>query len=141
MGDIGLLKVLGLFSVLTFFGSLLGVPWLIGRMQSDYFLTHRHRVNARHRCHPVLALIVFCIRNGIGFCLLLAGIAMLFLPGQGVLTIIIAICLMDFPGKRRLLDRLACNPQIISALNWVRRKQGKGEFVFTEHPYHNQSNR
>ncbi|WP_319588427.1 hypothetical protein [uncultured Desulfobulbus sp.] len=39
-------------------------------------------------------------------------------------------CLMDFPGKRRLIDRLVGIPQIQRALNWVRRKQGKAEFVF-----------
>ncbi|MDY0389920.1 PGPGW domain-containing protein [Desulfobulbus oligotrophicus] len=140
MYDIGLLEMLGLLSLLAFIGSLVGVPWLIGRMQSDYFLTHRYRVNVRHRRHPVLTLLITCIRNSIGFCVLLAGIAMLFLPGQGVLTILIAICLMDFPGKRRLLDRLASSPQIINALNWIRRKQGKVEFVFAEQ-HHERSDR
>ena len=61
----------------------------------------------------------------------LAGIAMLFLPGQGLLTILISICMMDVPGKRRLLDRLAANEHIQAALNWVRRKRGKPEFEFS----------
>jgi len=45
---------------------------------------------------------------------------------------LIGLCLMDVPGKRRLLDRLASIPNIQKALNWVRRKQGKPEFVFAE---------
>ena len=68
--------------------------------------------------------------GAVGLCLLLAGVAMLFLPGQGVLTILIGICLMDIPGKRYLLDRLVSNPHIQRGLNWVRRKRGKPEFVF-----------
>jgi hypothetical protein len=127
-----MLQLLGLFSFVTFVGSLIVVPWLIGRMQPDFFLTHWNKVDVRHRCHPALAMMTLLLRNGVGLVLLLAGIAMLVLPGQGLLTILIGICLLDFPGKRRLIDRLAGIPQIQRALNWIRRKQGKVEFVFVE---------
>ena len=130
MSHVEMLQLLGLFSLVTFAGSLIAVPWLIGRMQSDYFLTHWQQVDARHHRHPALTLIIWLLRNAFGLCLIVAGIAMLFLPGQGVLTMLIGICLMDFPGKRRLVDRLAGIPQVRQALNWVRRKQGKEEFVF-----------
>ena len=123
-----ILQLLGLFSIVTFVGSLIAVPWLIGRMQPDYFVAHRYKeADFRHR-HPALA--IWLARNSIGFCLLLAGIAMLVLPGQGLLTILIAICMMDVPGKRRLLDRLVSNSHIQATLNWIRRKQGKAEFIF-----------
>ncbi|WP_310598704.1 PGPGW domain-containing protein [Desulfobulbus sp.] len=130
MSHTAMLQLLGLFSLVTFVGSLVAVPWLIGRMQPDYFVTHWHRVNDRHRRHPALAVAIWLARNGIGLCLLVAGIAMLFLPGQGLLTMLVAICMMDVPGKRRLLDRLIGYDSIQTALNWVRRKQGKEEFVF-----------
>jgi hypothetical protein len=132
MSTADLFKLLGLLSIVTFAGSLIAVPWLIGRMQADYFLTHWQKVEARHRRHPALALLIFCLRNGLGLCLAIAGIAMLVLPGQGLLTLLIGICVMDFPGKRRLLDRLSGMPQIQRALNWIRQKQGKEVFVFAE---------
>jgi hypothetical protein len=132
MNRIDLLQLLGLFSLVTFVGSLLLVPWLIGRMKPDYFLTHWQKVDARHHRHPALALVIWLLRNGLGLCLLLGGVAMLVLPGQGLLTILIGICLMDVPGKRHFLDRLAGIPQIQRALNWVRRKQGKVEFAFVK---------
>jgi hypothetical protein len=127
-----MLQVLGLFSVATFVGSLIAVPWLIGRMPVDYFMTHWQKVDARHRRHPALAMAIWLARNGFGLCLIVGGIAMLVLPGQGLLTILIGICLMDFPGKRRLIGRLSGIPQIQRALNWIRRRQGKMEFVFVE---------
>lgn len=130
MSQTAMLQLLGLFSFVAFVGSLVAVPWLIGRMRPDYFVTHWQRVDARHRRHPALALAIWLARNGLGFCLFVAGVAMLFLPGQGLLTILVAICLMDVPGKRRLLDKLVDNGHIQTALNWVRRKQGKAEFVF-----------
>jgi archaellum biogenesis protein FlaJ (TadC family) len=132
MSFVDLLKLLGLLSVVAFFGSLIAVPLVIGRMKPDYFLTHWQQVETRHRRHPALALIISALRNCVGFVLVVAGVAMLVLPGQGLLTILIGICVMDFPGKRHLLDRLWQIPQVEQALNWIRRKEGKEEFVFPE---------
>ena len=125
-----LLTLLGLLSVVTFVGSLVAVPWLIGRMRADYFLTHWQVVQARHRRHPALALTVFLARNALGLLLVAAGLAMLFLPGQGLLTVLIGVCVIDFPGKRGLLQRLVRGPKVQGALNWIRRKRGKEPFVF-----------
>ena len=125
-----LLTLLGLLSVVTFVGSLVAVPWLIGRMRADYFLTHWQVVQARHRRHPALALTVFLVRNALGLLLVAAGLAMLFLPGQGLLTVLIGVCVMDFPGKRGLLQRLVRGPKVQGALNWIRRKRGKEPFAF-----------
>jgi len=132
MNYVYILKLLGIFSFLAFFGSLIAVPWLIGRMRVDYFCTHWHQVEVRHRRHPALALAILLLRNAVGVVLVLAGVAMLVLPGQGLLTILIGVCVMDFPGKRHLLDRLWQIPQVERGLNWMRRKQGKDEFVFPE---------
>lgn len=126
------LEVLGFLSIVTFICSLIAIPWLIGRMRSDYFISHWHRVENRQRRHPALALINGLVRNGVGFVLILAGVAMLLLPGQGLLTILVGFCLMDFPGKRIVLDRLSQISRIQRGLNWVRYKQGKPAFVFPE---------
>ncbi len=125
-----MLKLLGLFSLLTFVGSLIAVPWLIGRMRADYFVTHWQAVEGRHRRHPALALTTLVLRNGLGLVLVAAGLAMLLLPGQGLLTILIGVCVMDFPGKRRMLQRLVNVPQVRQGLNWIRRKRNQEEFVF-----------
>lgn len=125
-----LLALLGGLSVLTFVGSLIAVPWLIGRLRADYFLTHWQVVRARHRRHPALALTVFLARNTLGLLLVAAGLAMLFLPGQGLLTVLIGVSVMDFPGKRGLLQRLVRGPKVQRALNWIRRKRGKEPFAF-----------
>lgn len=132
MSGLEVVKLLGLLSVVTFIGSLIAVPWLIGRMESDYFLVHWHQVEDRHRRHPLMALAVLVLRNGFGLALVVAGLAMLVLPGQGLLTLIIGICLMDFPGKRHLLNRLSRMPQVQRGLNWIRRRRGKDEFIFPE---------
>jgi hypothetical protein len=49
---------------------------------------------------------------------------MLILPGQGILTVLIAIALMDFPGKYRLEKSMVRREPVFKALNWMRRKAG-----------------
>jgi hypothetical protein len=129
-----LLPWLGLLSVITFLGSLLVVPWLVLMMSPDYFIRHRLEVIERHRRHPVLTILLFCLRNIVGFGLLAAGVAMLVLPGQGILTMLIGFSLMDFPGKHRLLEKVVQNGRVQQSLNWIRRKGGKEDLVFTTEP-------
>ena len=52
--------------------------------------------------------------------ILLAGIAMLVLPGQGLLTILIGLTLLNFPGKYTAERRLAGRPRIARTLNRIR---------------------
>ena len=99
-----MLEILGLFSLCTFVVSLLAVPWIIGRLPADYFVSHVQHSTQRPRQYLGMGLLRLVLRNIVGALLLLAGVAMLFLPGQGILTIIIGLCLIDFPGKRRLLQ-------------------------------------
>ena len=55
-------------------------------------------------------------RNLYGSLLILAGIVMLFLPGQGILTILFGFLLLDFPGKRGLWRRMLAHPKIEPSL-------------------------
>ena len=65
--------------------------------------------------------------------MLLLGIAMLVLPGQGVLTILAALVLLDFPGKRRLERRLLLRPRLLGALNSLRARAGRPP-IDLDHP-------
>lgn len=123
---------LGLLSVATFLVSLLLIPLLVARIPTDYFLTHEGRVQQRHARHPLLAFITRILRNGLGGLLCLAGVLMLFLPGQGLLTILIGISLLDVPGKKRMLHQLIRRPSLQRALNWLRRKTGHQPFQFPQ---------
>lgn len=125
-----MLQLLALASLLMFFGSLVAVPWLIGRLPVDYFLSHWKQVDESRRRHPLAQVLIPVLRNLVGCVLLMAGVAMLLLPGQGLLTMVIGLCLMDFPGKRKVLDWLVGRAAIQQGLNWIRRKQRKGEFIF-----------
>ena len=121
------LKWLAIGSFVMFLGSLSAVPWLVGLIPEDYFLTKRRPKTAFRRQHPAVAISLRVIKNLAGAVFLLAGIAMLILPGQGLLTILAGIVLLEFPGKRRLERSLVRRNSVLRAVNWIRRRRGKPE--------------
>lgn len=115
---------LGVFSVITFIVSLALIPILVARIPEDYFVdSKRHLVHA-HKLHPLLYLAFMVAKNLLGILLLVAGIVMLILPGQGIITILIGISLMDFPGKFTLERYFVSQSSVFNAINWIRKRAG-----------------
>jgi hypothetical protein len=46
------------------------------------------------------------------------------IPGQGLLTVLIGLMLLDFPGRRRLEKALARRRSILAAMNRIRARFG-----------------
>ena len=125
-----LLEWLGLLSLMTFIGSLIAIPVIIARLPANYFIRHWQIVAERRERYPFVGKLTIVFRNGVGFVFLVAGIAMLLLPGQGIITILIGISFMDFPKKHQLVDYLVRRPRVIRVLNWIREKERKPPFEF-----------
>ena len=115
-----LLSALFTLSLAVFVGSLVAVPLIVARLPEDYFMPGVPRAGS-HRGHVLWR----ASRNVVGAILILAGLAMLVLPGQGVLTMLVGLLLMNFPGKRRMVRRLAANGSVRSGLNWMRKRANK----------------
>ena len=116
---------MGIASVVMFVGSLLLMPWVLARLPADYFVRHKRPRSAIARQHPAVRIAVLVVRNVLGAVLLFAGIAMLVLPGQGILTILASLMLMTFPGKYRL-ERWAVRQQgLLRSINWLREKANR----------------
>jgi hypothetical protein len=122
-------------SGVVFVGSLVSVPWMVVRIPSDYFVS-KHRPQtyfASH--HPLLRWTFWATRNVVGVMLILAGVAMLVLPGQGLLTLAVGVFLMDFPGKHRLERRIIRFGPIWKSIRWLRRRSNVDPLrVEPEHP-------
>lgn len=73
-----------------FIFSLLMRPWLLSKIQVDYF---------KHRQPESSWLMLVSPHNLLRNLPLLAGVLMLVLPGQGLLTIFVGLAIMQFPGK------------------------------------------
>ncbi len=117
-----------LLSIAGFVGTLIAIPFLLVRLPEDYFHENHPRVWMPDH-HPILRGIGIAIKNLAGAVFLLAGFAMLFLPGQGILTMLIGISLMDFPGKRGLERKMIGQPAVLRTINRLRQKFGRPPLI------------
>lgn len=109
-------------SAVMFFGSLLLIPWLAARIPPDYFSEKKRPHSPLHAQHPATWVTLAILRNLLGAILVIAGIAMLLLPGQGILAIVMGVMLLNFPGKYRLERWIIRKPAVHKPINWLRRK-------------------
>lgn len=114
------------FSILTFVGSLAVVTVVLVKLPANYFHSSHERAFMTGR-HPFLRLFGMLLKNLLGLVLVGFGVVMSLpgVPGQGVLTILLGIMLLDFPGKRGLETKLISRPAVYSAVNRVRARFGK----------------
>ena len=105
--------------------ALVVVPLLIVRIPTDYFAHPRRSGAVWHRRRSWFRWIWLVTKNALGGALFVAGVLMLVLPGQGLLTLLIAVALLDFPGKFRLQRWVATRRGVIDSINWIRKKAGK----------------
>lgn len=120
-----LFQMLGLVSLALFVTSLVVFPLVVAHLPVDYFVRDRRDPAHRKRQHPVVWVLLTVVKNVIGFVLIFAGIAMLVLPGQGILTILMGVALANFPGKFTMERRLVRHPSVGRALNRLRALAGK----------------
>ena len=118
-------------SVLAVIATAVGVPWVVARLPHDYFSRKSRAVWRRSAPEPLLAMVLSVLKNLLGAVLLVLGIIMLVTPGQGLLTILIGLMLMNFPGKYRLERWMVLRPGVLRALNWLRRRRRQPPF---DHP-------
>jgi hypothetical protein len=92
------------------------------RMPADYFMVQTQAVSPARR--GVLVCTGVILRNLLGLVLLASGIVLSVpgVPGQGLLTILAGLLLLDFPGKRRVLVKLCGRPRVLRSINWLRAK-------------------
>lgn len=121
--------ILSIVSLVSFLSSLIIIPIIIIKMPSDYFhISHKEYVKKRVK-HPALRIVVHIIKNVLGSVFILFGFVMLFIPGQGILTTLLGITLLDFPFKRSIEIKIISQPNVYMLVNKIRLKAGKGELL------------
>ncbi len=99
-------------------------PWLLLQLPPDHFVRPRRDDGTARRL----------ARLAMGVVLLVLGLAMLVLPGQGVLTMLVGVSLLGLPIERSLARFVLRRPGIALALNKLRARAGRAPFVFGEPP-------
>ncbi len=107
-------------SILMYVASIVVVPWLVIRMPRDFLVREPPMRTEWGHHHPAVRVALKVLKNLLAYCVIAAGILMLFLPGQGVLTIIAGLLLADFPGKHMLIRWTLTRPTVLRSVNWLR---------------------
>jgi hypothetical protein len=127
------LVALTVLSIVFFVGSLIAIPFILVRLPTDFFDIRVPRPWMEDH-HPVLRVLGHLVKNVVGAIFLFVGFLMLFLPGQGILTMLIGISMLDFPGKRKLEAKLIGQPAVLNTINGMREKFGKPPLIIAPDP-------
>ena len=121
----GVLMGVGIFLV-TFSANLALVSVILVKIPADYFSESRPNTFLQGRA-PVVRLLAIIGKNLAGVLLVILGILLSLpgVPGQGVLTILLGVMLLDFPGRSRFERWIVSRPKVFHAVNKLRRRFGK----------------
>ena len=118
---------LGIVSSVIFLVSLLSIGRLVSLIPSDYFINRKESKFKLN--YPVAWLVSAVIKNIFGYILILGGILMLILPGQGLITIFIGLMLSNYPGKYKIEKKIIATPKILKSINWLRKKSNEPPLI------------
>jgi len=120
----------GLIFLITFGASLAIVSFILVKLPANYFSNSKDRrvFAGLPRGLRIAAVIA---KNVVGVVLLLLGIVLSIpgVPGQGILTILLGVMLLDFPGKHRLEQKIVSRPKVREAIDSMRRRFGKPPLI------------
>jgi hypothetical protein len=132
IGQITLRNVLfgALLFLVTFAISLAIVSFVLVKLPADYFKKDNPREFWTDR-HPAVRFLGVLGKNVLGVLLVVLGILMSVpgVPGQGILTILLGVMLLDFPGRNALEHKLVSRPRVYQAINKLRHRFGKPSLV------------
>ena len=114
------LAVLGAVSVVLAVGGAFVTGWVVVRIPADYFSDRQ-----RHAVTHSLAMRVG--KNLLGFVALMLGAVMVLpgVPGPGLITILLGVMLLDFPGKYAFERWLVRLKPVHRAIDEVRHRFGR----------------
>lgn len=106
------------------------VSLILVKLPADHFSKNR-KTKFWSGANPALHAAKVIGKNVVGVFLVLLGIVLSLpgVPGQGLLTILLGIMLLDFPGRERLEQKLLSKPSIVNTINRLRGRFGKPPLV------------
>ena len=116
-------------SVAVIVASIFIMPLVVARIRPDYFAHERRPDRSWIDLAPAIRVAIHIGKNLLGATLMIAGVAMLVLPGPGLATLLIGFFLLDFPGKYRFERWLVARPAIHRPINWLRSRAGRMPLV------------
>src|SRR5215212_3485232 len=110
----------------SFFANLGIVSFILVKLPADHFSKSR-KTKFWSGKRPWLHAVKVIGKNIAGILLVALGVVLSLpgVPGQGLLTVLLGIMLLDFPGRDRLEQKLLSRPSIVNSINKLRKRFGK----------------
>jgi hypothetical protein len=110
----------------SFFVNLGIVSLILVKLPADHFSKSR-KTKFWAGPRPAIHAAKVIGKNIAGVLLVALGIVLSLpgVPGQGLLTVLLGIMLLDFPGRHRLEQKLLSKPSIVNTINRLRDRFGK----------------
>ena len=115
---------------MCFFVTLAIIPWLVVKLPHDYFAGRKRHAPVSAKLPFGILIVVLVLKNCLGLVIIALRIVMLIIPGQGVLTMVIGLILIDFPGKYHLERSLMHRKHVLKTVNWLRAREQKPPLKF-----------
>ena len=112
-------------SIAMFVLTPIATAWTLVRLPPDYFVKEERRPLESWNDRPALRMSLLAAKNLVGIVLIVAGLVMLLVPGQGLLTIAVGLVLTDFPGKFHLQRWIVARKSVWRSIGWLRKRAGK----------------
>lgn len=111
--------------------SIVFIVFVLVKLPATYFQDGHSPVFSSLTYHPRLRWLACLARNMLGVILIVLGVCLSLpgVPGQGLLTILIGLMLIDIPGKRRLERKFVERPKVLRAINRMRGRFGKPPLI------------
>ncbi len=115
----------GLF-LSSFAVSLAAIAIVMVKLPANYFSSH-YKKDFLPDSSWFVRWGAVILKNILGVFLILLGIVLSLpgVPGQGVLTILLGLIMLDIPGKRPLEAKIIKRPAVLLAINKLRAKYDK----------------
>ena len=110
----------------SFFINLGIVSFILVKLPADHF-SKKRKTKFWAGPRPAIHAAKVIGKNIGGILLVALGIVLSLpgVPGQGLLTVLLGIMLLDFPGRHRLEQKLLSKPSIVNTINRLRERFDK----------------
>lgn len=110
-------------SIVVYGAIALAIPIVLARLPPDVFV----------RPAPRRSAWIVAARLVAGAVVVAAGVAMLFLPGPGIVTILAGLVIMGGDLAARAARGLVARPAVLGAINAIRDKRGRPPLITPPH--------
>lgn len=119
-----------LIFVVTFAVNLAIVSFILVKIPADHF-AGSHHTKFWSGPRPALRAAGIVGKNILGILLIVLGILLSIpgVPGQGLLTILLGLMLVNFPGRRTLEHKVLQRAEVLKSINRLRARYGKAPLV------------